>query len=178
MTLLENIKKTLKEGSEKVISFAEDLTEKVKEVGEEGIEISKELLAEISDKTTDVANMARFKLDLKEMQKKIDQGYNVIFTGDLNQDEEELNTFLNKNQIKWFRRDASIRGKPTWGGDEWCAKLMGKPISPSQVLDYTFIAGKAKNISTKIMDSGYFGSEFRSDAISDHNLLFSTVSIG
>jgi hypothetical protein len=81
MTLLENIKKTLKEGSEKVISFAGDLTEKVKEVGEEGIEISKELLAEISDKTTDVANMARFKLDLKELQKNIDR--EMISLGEL-----------------------------------------------------------------------------------------------
>jgi K+/H+ antiporter YhaU regulatory subunit KhtT len=73
MTFLENIKKTLKDGGEKVVKIAEDLTEKIKEVGEEGIEISKELLAEISEKTTDVANMARYKFELNEMQKKIDK---------------------------------------------------------------------------------------------------------
>jgi trk system potassium uptake protein TrkA len=73
MTFLENIKKTLKEGSEKAVKIAEDLTEKIKEVGEEGVEISKELLAEISEKTTDVTNMARYKFELNEMQKKIDK---------------------------------------------------------------------------------------------------------
>ena len=73
MAFLENIKKTLKEGSEKAVKIAEDLTDKIKEVGEEGIEISKELLAEISEKTTDVTNMARYKFELNEMQKNIDK---------------------------------------------------------------------------------------------------------
>jgi hypothetical protein len=73
MTLFENIKKTLKDGSEKAVKIAEDLTEKIKVAGEEGLEFSKEVLAEISEKTTDVTNMARFKLELNEMEKKIDK---------------------------------------------------------------------------------------------------------
>ncbi len=73
MTFLENIKKTLKDGSEKAVKIAEDLTDKIKEIGEEGLEISKELLAEISEKKNEVTNMARYKFELNEMEKKLDK---------------------------------------------------------------------------------------------------------
>lgn len=73
MSLLENLKKTLKDGTENVVKIAEDITEKIKVVGEEGIELSKEVIAEISEKTSDIANIARYKLELNEIQKKIDR---------------------------------------------------------------------------------------------------------
>ena len=71
MSLFENIKKTLKNGSEKVVKIAEDVTGKIKEVSEEGLELSKELLAEISEKTTDITHIAKFKFELNEIQKSI-----------------------------------------------------------------------------------------------------------
>jgi len=108
---------------------------------------------------------------------KIKQGHAVIFTGDLNQNETELKTFLKTRQINWLRRDPLVEGKTTWDGDQWCAKLTRKPVSGSLVLDYTFIAGKATSISTQIMDTGYSGLEFRKDATSDHALLFSTITV-
>jgi trk system potassium uptake protein TrkA len=72
MSLLENIKKTLRDGGEKVVKIAEDMTEKMKEVGEGGLELSKDVLAEISEKTSDITNIARYKLELNEMQKNIE----------------------------------------------------------------------------------------------------------
>ena len=104
MTFLENIKKTLKEGSEKAVKIAEDLTDKIKEVGEEGIEISKELLAEISEKTTDVTNMARYKFELNEIQKKIDgemtnlgEDVFTLFTSKAkNKDQDKIHTQIDK----------------------------------------------------------------------------------
>lgn len=72
MSLLDDIKKTMKDGSEKVVKLAENISEKIKEVGEEGLEISKEMLAEISEKTSDITNIVRYKLDLVDMQKKVD----------------------------------------------------------------------------------------------------------
>ena len=71
MPLLENLKKTLKDGTEKVVKKAEDITDKIKDVGEEGIELSKEVIAEISEKTSDITKIARYKLELNEIQKKI-----------------------------------------------------------------------------------------------------------
>ena len=114
----------------------------------------------------------------RQIQKKVEAGHNVIFTGDLNQEEEELNAFLERHEINWLRRDASVEGTPTWGGDQWCADLTGKAASGSLVLDYTLIAGKATAISTKIIGTGYSGSEFRRTATSDHDLLFSTITVG
>jgi len=72
MSLLENIKKTLIDGGEKVVKAAEDITGKIREAGEHGWDISKEVLAEISEKTADITNIARYKLELKDLQKNID----------------------------------------------------------------------------------------------------------
>jgi hypothetical protein len=112
-----------------------------------------------------------------QIKTKIEQNGTVIFTGDLNQGESELNTFLDQHQINWLRRDPSVQGKPTWGGDKWCAELMGKPSSGPLTLDYTLIAGKATAISTRIIGTGYSGLEFRPEATSDHDLLFSTITV-
>ena len=71
MSLMINIKKTLKDGGEKALKLAEDISGKIKEVSEEGLELSKELLAEISEKSTDVKNMARLKMDLNDSKKRI-----------------------------------------------------------------------------------------------------------
>jgi endonuclease/exonuclease/phosphatase family metal-dependent hydrolase len=112
----------------------------------------------------------------KHIETKIAQDRAVIFTGDLNQEEAELNTFLDQHQITW-QRDPSVKGTVTWGGDKWCSELMGKPISDSLVLDYTFIAGKVTAISTRIMGTGYYGAAFSPKAGSDHDLLFSTITV-
>lgn len=125
-----------------------------------------------------VARTMQMKKIAEEIQRKVKEGQNVIFTGDLNQEEEELNTFLEQYQINSLRRDATVKGRSTWGGDQWCAKLMNKPSSGSLVLDYTWIAGKAIAISTKIIGTGYSGFEFRREATSDHDLLFSTIHLG
>lgn len=136
--------------------------------------------SEVSEQPTDedkIARAAEMNKIVKQIQKKVEKGLNIIFTGDLNQSEEELNTFLDKNRIDWLRRDVALQGKPTWGGDEWCAALMGKPSSGPMVLDYTFIAGKTVAISTKIIGTGYSGLEFSPEATSDHELLFSTITL-
>lgn len=118
-----------------------------------------------------LARRAQMTKIVKQIQKKVDDGRNVIFTGDLNQTEDEL--YANE----WgLRRDESVRGQPTWDGDAWCKKLMGELSSGPQVLDYTFIAGKSAAISTKIIQTGYSGLQFRPEATSDHCLLYSTIT--
>jgi len=102
----------------------------------------------------------------------------VIFTGDLNQEEAELSQFLNHNHIKYLKRDPAIQGKSTWGGDEWCSKLMNKQPSKELVLDYTLIAGKARRINTEIFKTGYSCLKFSLEARSDHYGLRSKITIG
>lgn len=129
---------------------------------------------EEEDKRSRAAQMHKIAQHIKS---KVDQGTAVIFTGDLNQDELELNSFLNKHQITWLRRDNSIYGKATWGGSHWFENLMGRSGSGPLVLDYAFIAGKAASISTRVIDSGYSSLEFRPQALSDHHSLFSTITV-
>ncbi len=130
---------------------------------------------EDSDK---IARAMQMNKIAKQIEKKVGQGRNVIFTGDLNQEEKELHAFFDAYRIDWLRRDASVRGQSTWGGDLWCSKLMDKPSSGPLVLDYTLIAGKTVGISTKVIGTGYCGLQFKRDATSDHDLLFNTIELG
>jgi uncharacterized protein with PhoU and TrkA domain len=115
MSLLENLKKNLKDGSEKVVKIAEDITEKIREVGEEGLELSKEMIAEISEKTSDITNIARYKLDLNEMQKKLDSEMKnlgeIVFTINSSKKrrnhEEKIHTQIEK--IANLKKDMRIK---------------------------------------------------------------------
>jgi len=126
------------------------------------------------DKKSRAAEMYKIS---EQIQRKMAENRAIIFTGDLNQEEAELKTFLENHQITWLKRDSSVQGIPTWGGDAWCAAFEKKPFSGPLVLDYTLIAGKAASISTQILAAGYSGLEFRPTATSDHELLFSTIVI-
>jgi hypothetical protein len=126
------------------------------------------------DKKSRAAQMHKI---IKLIQEKIKRNGSVIFTGDLNLDETELNAFLDHHRISWLKRDSSVQGQPTWGGDTWCAHLMGKPASGPLVLDYTMVAGKTAAISTQIIGTGYSGPTFKPEATSDHSLLFSTITL-
>ena len=113
-----------------------------------------------------------------QIQAKSNLGHAVVLTGDLNLEEAELNTFLDNRSDIDLRRDPAVVGQETWGGDKWCADLMGKGFSNPLILDYTLIAGKASDIFTKIVKmEDYSSSEFKPKALSDHNLLFSTITV-
>jgi endonuclease/exonuclease/phosphatase family metal-dependent hydrolase len=131
----------------------------------------------IPEKEEKEARAVQMNKIANQIKTKIEENRAIIFTGDLNQEESELNAFLDQHQINEWRRDPAVQGKPTWGGDKWCADLTDKPASHPLTLDYTFIAGKAIDISTNIIGTGFSGLTFRPDATSDHDLLFSTITL-
>ena len=111
MPLLENLKKTLKDGTEKVVKKAEDITDKIKDVGEEGIELSKEVIAEISEKTSDITKIARYKLELNEIQKKINRELmklgELVFASYLSKKKDKNEEKINKQieNIEILKKD-------------------------------------------------------------------------
>jgi hypothetical protein len=121
------------------------------------------------------------KLQMTKIARKVDEkigrGLGAIVTGDLNQSESELDDFLKTRTIHPLRRDPDVVGQVTWGGDEWCARLMGKPPSNPEVLDYTLIAGDIASIQTEVHETGYEGVRFSAEARSDHYLLFNRIKI-
>lgn len=113
----------------------------------------------------------------RKVDEKIGKGLGVIVTGDLNQSEAELKEFLSTRTINPLKSDPNIAGRVTWGGDAWCARLMGKPASKPEVLDYTLIAGDIASIETEVYETGYEGAIFKAEARSDHYLLFNTIRV-
>jgi len=104
----------------------------------------------------------------------------VIFTGDFNLSEIELNEFISKNSDgNLLRRDENIKDEPTWSGDKWCADLMDKEASKAQVLDYTFVVGETE-IKTNIEKDDsykYDSAKFGPNATSDHRFLYSEITL-
>jgi endonuclease/exonuclease/phosphatase family metal-dependent hydrolase len=108
------------------------------------------------------------------VMKKVDQikGRAVIVTGDLNLDDDEYNA------SSWHHRfkKSGFGEKKTWGGDQFCAKLVEKRASPSLNLDHTMILeGSAENLETTLVEAGYNAAEYKQEALSDHLGLYSII---
>ncbi|MCH9619206.1 MAG: hypothetical protein S4CHLAM45_03510 [Chlamydiales bacterium] len=87
----------------------------------------------------------------------------VIITGDLNMDHNELT-----NQSGDFTMGKLQSGR-TWGGDQWCANLTGKPISTPCTLDYTLTqADGPLKLDTSFIQASYVNGVFNPSALSDH----------
>lgn len=136
--------------------------------------------SEIPSKPTEEDRIARAKQMAKilaHIQQKRREGRTVILTGDLNQTEDELEQSLARYGDLPWQRDPEIVGKPTWGGDAWCARLTSKSPSGPLVLDYTLATGNVKSVQTQIVETGYAGDRFRKEAGSDHYLLHTVCTL-
>lgn len=117
---------------------------------------------------------------MKEMeliQKKVDAVKDrglVVLTGDMNCDDAEFDRSIWKNSKRVRFLDAK-----TWGGDQFCAELVKKRISGPLNLDYTCIAEGPHqgDIQTTLIKTGFSGAEFRKEALSDHEGLYSVIRL-
>lgn len=98
----------------------------------------------------------------------------VVVTGDLNLDDEEY------NRSTWHTNfdKGKLAPHTTWGGDEFCARLMGKRGSVPLNLDHTMVVkGTARALQTSFVETGFKGTVFNKEALSDHDGVFSRVSV-
>jgi endonuclease/exonuclease/phosphatase family metal-dependent hydrolase len=102
------------------------------------------------------------------------QDQSLIFTGDFNMDLSEYAS------SPWQARLIRAEGQeePTWGGDAFCAALSEKRASGPLTLDYTaYWQGTAARIDTEVVQAGYFATQYRQNALSDHSGLFSRIQL-
>ena len=96
----------------------------------------------------------------------------AVVTGDLNLDDEEYAV------SSW--KDLFVKGEAcvgsTFGGDRFCASLMGKRVSGPLNLDHTMILkGSASSIATSLVATGYNADFYRASALSDHEGVYSEI---
>jgi K+/H+ antiporter YhaU regulatory subunit KhtT len=72
MSLLDKIRESLFQGSEKITDVTEKIVEKGKKVGAEGIEATREIFMDISERTSDVTALAKLKHELANFPKQLD----------------------------------------------------------------------------------------------------------
>lgn len=98
----------------------------------------------------------------------------AILTGDLNL------YYKDELQASWYQHfeEGDVENEETWGGDAFCAGLVGKKPSPSLKLDYSMILkGTAKAIRTRLIKTGFIATKFKREALSDHAGLLSLITL-
>jgi endonuclease/exonuclease/phosphatase family metal-dependent hydrolase len=100
----------------------------------------------------------------------------TVVTGDLNLDDEEYRA--SAWQHRFSKQDVYRDPRRTWGGDAFCASLVGKRVSTPLNLDHTMLAaGTGRALRTSLVDPGYDALQFSRDALSDHGALLSEISV-
>lgn len=98
----------------------------------------------------------------------------IVLTGDLNFDDPEFDNIRGRS---WFQ-EGNIFTEKTWGGDEFCAGIVEKRVSHGLNLDHTAIVkGTASDITTSLVRTGFDPAAFTESALSDHEGLFSTITL-
>ena len=72
MGLLDKIKESLFQGTEKITDVTEKIVEKGKTVGSEGVEVTREIFTSISERTSDVTALAKLKHELASLPKQLE----------------------------------------------------------------------------------------------------------
>ena len=100
----------------------------------------------------------------------------IVVTGDLNLDDGE---YRNSSwQARFQKGDQFGDALKTWGGDEFCAQLVGKRVSGPLNLDHTMVLnGTACSIETNLVETGYDPAVFKEGVLSDHGGLFSKITV-
>jgi hypothetical protein len=103
------------------------------------------------------------------------QGRCVIVTGDINLGDAEYKTSAWHTHYQKGERSEEIK---TWGGDQFCATLVGQKVSGPLNLDHTMILkGSAASIETTLVETGYDSAQFNPAALSDHEGTFNSIKI-
>ena len=102
------------------------------------------------------------------------QQHDVILVGDLNLDDAEFD----RSNWKHCFDDRQVFTEKTWRGDEFCARLVGKKISPALNYDYMLsLRGTVASMNSVLVETGYNPKVYSSKALSDHEGLFGMVHL-
>jgi endonuclease/exonuclease/phosphatase family metal-dependent hydrolase len=97
-----------------------------------------------------------------------------VLTGDFNLEEKEYETWHWKEH---FERGTVQGTGCTWGGDQFCSALTGKPISFPLNLDHTLMTKSGRALlHTSYLENGFDGTLFNPAALSDHKGLLSIIT--
>ena len=100
----------------------------------------------------------------------------TVVAGDLNLDDEEYRA--SPWRPHFHKGDRYHDPRRTWGGDAFCARLVGKRVSGALNLDHIMlVAGSGRGIETFLVDPGYDAERFRPGALSDHGALLSRIFV-
>jgi|GEM_PF-2048436 len=72
MDLLDKIKESLFQGTEKIADITGKIVEKGKKVGSGGVEATRDIFTNISERTSDVTDLAKLKYELASLSKQIE----------------------------------------------------------------------------------------------------------
>ncbi len=117
MSFFEKLKEGLGQSSERLSGVAEKIVDKSIEIGSEGLEITKEVMANLNEKTSEITALARLKYDIVMLTRRLDSEYRKL--GKIALDMHQVDDFdpeneVFQNQLKAISElDNDIRKKQT-----------------------------------------------------------------
>ena len=133
-------------------------------MGEEGIELSKEVIAEISEKTSDITKIARYKLELNEIQKKINRELmklgELVFASYLSKkkdkNEEKINKqienieILKKDMLRKTTKHDSLR--KSYSQNYVVQKFSDELAESDAVIDQVLVSEKSNSANKSLKE--------------------------
>ena len=115
----------------------------------------------------------RDEMEIILIQIRENQDKSCVLTGDLNLEEWEYQA----SDWKECFAEGKIESQGcTWGGDQFCSALVGKPSSSPATLDHTMITTDTNaTITTSYIETGFNAALFKPEALSDHKGLLSII---
>jgi len=115
MSIFEKLKENLGQSTERLSGAAEKIVDKGIKLGSEGLEITKEVVANLSEKTSEITALARLKYDIVMLTRRLDSQYLKLGKMALemhNADEFDPENEVFQNQLNSIAElDKDIRNK-------------------------------------------------------------------
>ncbi len=143
---------------------------------------------EVPIKEERIARKKELRLIMQLILDDLEETKNFLVTGDLNMDDDELDSFFawlcNLNRFQNFKivKNTFPPDQKTWRGDGYCASIVGRKKKSGPLnLDHTLIVQTPHSptccIKTHLLSDGFIGKKFQTNVLSDHKALKSIIKI-
>lgn len=160
MGLLDNLKDRMKKVSDKIPEITDEAIGKIKKTGEDGVELTKEIMGDISDKFNDITALTRLKHEIKNLKIELDDQYlelgkiayaiskNKMEKSDFSQVEGELN-HISELQSAINDKTAEYERLQKERSDSYIVQKMSDELSEAGAIIDQVIVSEKSNMAGK-----------------------------
>ncbi len=177
MRLIDEIKARLKQVADKTPELKDEALEKLKQYSDSGLEITRELFTEISNKVSDITAITKLQYHIKDLENELNQEYlklgKIGFSASISsKNSDQIEKVLSKQieNIEWLKTEIRkkseeyARYKKQKSENYIINKFSDELGKAGAVIDQTFVSEKS-NVKGKLLKEVLFPKEALISAI-------------